>query len=117
MDDATRFSEFAGEPPTRRLPTPPPVIVTDRPSIRLQGEMSPVAVNGRWLGLLACLTIIAITPYVVGKIVYEIRFNELKAGADVATGTLPALKTHLSDFELTSRMVAKRLAPSVVSII
>jgi serine protease Do len=49
-------------------------------------------------------------------VIYQIRFNELKAGADVASDTLAGLKPRLSDFELASRMVAKRLEPSVVSI-
>ena len=70
----------------------------------------------RLLILLVCLAMIATAPFLVGQFVYQIRFNELKAGADVATATLASIKPRLSEFELASRMVAKRLEPSVVSI-
>src|SRR3972149_1550730 len=70
--------------------------------------------------LLVFLVIVAVAPYLVsqlvGQLVYQIRYNEMKAGADVATTTLVSLKARLSDFELASRMIAKRLEPSVVSI-
>jgi serine protease Do len=68
------------------------------------------------LALLVCLTIVAVTPYLVGQIVYQIRFNELKAGADVAGDALAGLKPKLADFTLASRMIANRLGPSVVSV-
>src|SRR6185437_13250708 len=45
------------------------------------------------------------------------KYNELKAGYDVATGTLDHLKSRLNDLELASRLVAKRVEPSVVSIV
>ena len=55
-------------------------------------------------------------PFLVGRFVYETTYNELKAGYDVATGTLGHLKPRLNDLEMASRLVAKRVEPSVVSI-
>lgn len=72
--------------------------------------------TGRWLWLLALLVIIATAPYLVGPFVYQMRFNRLKADYDVASDALSELKPRLSEFELASRLVAKRLEPSVVSI-
>jgi serine protease Do len=66
--------------------------------------------------VLVCLVVVTAAPYVVGQIVYQIRLNQLQAGVDVATKTLTGIKPELRDFELASRMVAKRLEPSVVSI-
>jgi serine protease Do len=70
----------------------------------------------RLLGLLAAVALIAITPSLVGQIAYQVRYNELLAGVDVADQGLKGLKSRLSDFELTSRLISKRLEPSVVSI-
>lgn len=55
-------------------------------------------------------------PFIVGRYVYESTYNELKAGYDVASGTLESLKPRLNDLEMASRLVAKRVEPSVVSI-
>jgi serine protease Do len=77
---------------------------------------TPEKGSGRLFTLLVFLAIAAVAPYLVGQLIYQIRFNELKADVDVATGALAGLKPRLSDFELASRMVAKRVEPSVVSI-
>ncbi len=69
-----------------------------------------------WFVALLLLSIVAVAPYLVGPFVYQVRFNELKADVDVATAALTAINPRLSDFELASRMVAKRVEPSVVSI-
>jgi serine protease Do len=69
-----------------------------------------------WVFVLMILTIVAAAPYLVGPFVYQMRFNELKADVDVATEALSGFKPRLTDFELASRMVAKRVEPSVVSI-
>jgi S1-C subfamily serine protease len=53
----------------------------------------------------------------IGRFIYHATYNELKAGYDVATGALEGLKPRLYDFELASRLVAKRVEPSVVSIV
>jgi S1-C subfamily serine protease len=71
---------------------------------------------GRILALLVLAAGVLAGPYFVGHIIYQIRFNELKAGVDVATGTLSELKPRLNDLELASRLIAQRVEPSVVSI-
>jgi serine protease Do len=70
----------------------------------------------RLLLLFAFLLAILIGPHLVGQFVYHATFNELKAGADVATSALESLKPRLNDLELASRLIAKRVEPSVVSI-
>jgi S1-C subfamily serine protease len=56
-------------------------------------------------------------PVLVGRFIYHATYNELKAGYDVATSVLDQLKPRLNDLELASRLVAKRVEPSVVSIV
>src|SRR5256714_1027180 len=73
--------------------------------------------TGALLLLLAIFILLLIGPFLVGRFVYETKYNELKAGYDAATGTLGHLKARLNDLELASRLVAKRVEPSVVSII
>jgi serine protease Do len=82
------------------------------------GSSSQSAAQGssRWLMVLVFLLMVAAAPYLVGQIVYQVRFNNLKADVDVATGALKSGKPRLTDFELASRMIAKRVEPSVVSI-
>jgi S1-C subfamily serine protease len=67
--------------------------------------------------LLIVLLIVLIGPFLMGRFIYYATYNELKAGYDVATGALEQLKPRLNDLELASRLVAKRVEPSVVSII
>ena len=69
-----------------------------------------------WL-LLIVLLLILMGPILVGRFIYHATYNELKAGYDVATGTLESLKPRLNHLELASRLVAKRVEPSVVSIV
>jgi len=72
---------------------------------------------GAWWLLLTILLVVLVGPFTVGRFIYYATYNQLKAGYDVATGTLESLKPRLNDLELASRMVAKRVEPSVVSII
>ncbi len=67
--------------------------------------------------LLLLLVVILIGPFAVGQFIYHAKYNDLRAGYDVATSTLDSLKPRLNDLELASRLVAKRVEPSVVSII
>jgi serine protease Do len=67
--------------------------------------------------LLVLAILMLIGPLVVGRFIYYTTYNELRAGYDVATSTLASLKPRLNDLELASRLVAKRVEPSVVSII
>jgi serine protease Do len=69
-----------------------------------------------WFLLLA-VVLVAAGPVLIGRFIYHATYNELKAGYDVATGALENLKPRLYDFELASRLVAKRVEPSVVSIV
>ncbi len=68
-----------------------------------------------WFLLLVFILLLA-GPFLVGRFVYETTYNELKAGYDVASGTLAQLKPRLNNLEMASRLVAKRVEPSVVSI-
>jgi serine protease Do len=118
MNDANPYSSSgaseASDSPTMRVET------TSQPAP--QTEQTPRQVERRrqssvlWF-LLAALVLLLVGPYVVGRFIYQATYNELKAGYDVATGTLQNLKPRLYDFELASRLVAKRMEPSVVSII
>jgi serine protease Do len=67
--------------------------------------------------LLLVFTMLLLGPFLVGRFVYQMTYNELQAGYDVATTTLASLKPRLNDLELASRLVAKRVEPSVVSIV
>lgn len=117
MDQPTRI-------PTDVGPADVPLVPGPRDSAERHGASSPLGAggrpaaigSGRLLGLLVCVAIAIAAPYLVGQVIYQIRFNELQAGVDVATDALAGLQSRLSDFELASRMVAKRLEPSVVSI-
>src|SRR2546423_563881 len=95
------------------VPAPPsaqnPAVQRERSTSRRQ--------SGALLLLLTFFVLLLAGPFFVGRFVYETKFNELKAGYDVATGTLDHLKSRLNDLELASRLVAKRVEPSVVSII
>jgi serine protease Do len=95
-----------------------PFSAASAPSAAAPASAPPSAANGssRWFTLLVFLTMVAVAPYLVGQFIYQIRFNELKADVDAASDALAGLKPRLSDFELASRLVAKRLEPSVVSI-
>jgi len=69
-----------------------------------------------WI-LLFLFALVMMGPFLVGRYVYQARFNDLRAGYDVATSTLDSLKPRLNDLELASQLVAKRVEPSVVSIV
>jgi serine protease Do len=78
---------------------------------------APARSSGALWVLLAVFTLLLTGPYLVGRFVYQTTYNELQAGYDVATTTLASLKPRLNDLELASRLVAKRVEPSVVSIV
>ncbi|MEX2307597.1 MAG: trypsin-like peptidase domain-containing protein [Pirellulales bacterium] len=67
--------------------------------------------------LLLLFILVLIGPILLGRFIYHATYNELRAGYDVATSTLESLKPRLNDLELASRLVAKRVEPSVVSIV
>jgi serine protease Do len=69
-----------------------------------------------WTLLIALIVVLA-GPIMLGRFIYHMTYNELKAGYDVATSGLDSLKPRLNDLALASRLVAKRVEPSVVSIV
>jgi serine protease Do len=72
--------------------------------------------TSRLMLVLSFLLVLALGPLAVGRFIYYATYNELKAGYDVATDGLAKLKPQLSGLEMASRLVAKRVEPSVVSI-
>jgi serine protease Do len=118
MDDAFAAPQFGP------LAQPVPPISAPREAIAAAPISPPVrtqrSTSSRQTGALVLLLLFFILlllgPFVVGRFVYETKYNELKAGYDVATGTMGHLKARLNDLELASQLVAKRVEPSVVSI-
>ncbi len=102
MDESTTFTSADAVPVAEPLVSSSP--------------QPPAQITSRWFTVLIFLVMVAAAPYLVGQFVYQVRFNNLKADVDVATGALKSGKSRLTDFELASRMIAKRLEPSVVSI-
>ena len=119
MDDAliAQLTSATPQPAPTITPTPrdlsAPASVTTAPERREPASSRPSATL--WLLLLAFVVLLA-GPFIVGRFVYESKYNELKAGYDIASSTLDTLKPRLNDLELASRLVAKRVEPSVVSI-
>lgn len=68
------------------------------------------------LVMLMLLIVLLIGPHMWSQFRYADTRSRLQAEVDVASETLPELKSNLSDLVLASRMVAKRVSPSVVSI-
>jgi serine protease Do len=95
---------------------PPPSNSADSSRAPLRHSATARPSTTLWVVLLI-FTLILIGPFLVGRFVYHTTYNELRAGYDVATSTLTSLKPRLNDLEMASRLVAKRVEPSVVSII
>ncbi len=112
MDDTSQVPELSAPLPTPAAPEPVAVVP---PIARRPAAAAPMRLSRMALAL-ALLTLALFAPLLVGQFVYQISYNKLKAGYDVATGALGELKPRLNDLELASRMVAKRVEPSVVSI-
>jgi serine protease Do len=118
MDDAFAAPQFGP------LSQPAPQISSPRESVAAPPATVPKATyrspsarqSGALLFLLMFFIMLLLGPFLVRRFVYEAKYAELKAGYDVATGTLGHMKSRLNDLELASRLVAKRVEPSVVSI-
>ncbi len=113
---APQFVSLPQDPPTVAPPRPqavPPMGISITQPIRPASTRH----SGVLFFLLAMFILLLVGPFLVGRFVYETKYNELKAGYDVATGTLQHVKSRLNDLELASRLVAKRVEPSVVSIV
>src|SRR3954468_12793383 len=118
MDDAFAAPQFGplsqpapplsmAREPVAPAPAIVPKVTSRSPSARQSGAL---------LFLLLFFIMLLFGPFLVGRFVYATKYNELKAGYDVATGTLGQVKPRLYDLELASRLVDKRVVPSVVSI-
>lgn len=99
----------------REAPPVTPLPPAALPNSERQSNRSSRQSGALWILLLAFLLLL-VGPFLVGRFVYETKYNELKAGYDIASSTLDQLKPRLNDLELASRLVAKRVEPSVVSI-
>ncbi len=66
--------------------------------------------------VLAVLVVILVGPFLLSRFRYADTRARMQAEVDVATDGLTRVKAELSDFSLASRLVAKRVSPSVVSI-
>src|SRR4051812_4562767 len=122
MDDVFPAQQFGSFPQSvPQIPAQPreqgsPVAPQPTPAIQHERSRSRRQ-SGALILLLTVFILLLTGPFLVGRFVYETKYNELKAGYDVATGTLEHLKSRLNDLELASRLVAKRVEPSVVSIV
>jgi len=112
------MDEPARQPPNRppaedgrAVPLAPVLTASSRPAAAKSRSASHL------LTLLVVLLVVLLGPILVGRFIYHATYNELKAGYDVASGALDQLKPRLNDLELASRLVAKRVEPSVVSIL
>lgn len=122
MDDALYASAHSAPaesvPALAVSPREEPVstsIATSPTSPTRESAASRHQTGALWILLLAFILLL-VGPFLVGRFVYEKTYNELKAGYDVATGTLGSIAPRLNDLEMASRLVAKRVEPSVVSI-
>lgn len=89
-----------------------------KPSLILQ-DPDPYAFANRIRRLtfvLAGLCLLVASPYVLGQFAYHLRYAQMKAEVEVATEGLSEIKPRLQDFVMASRLVAKRVGPSVVSV-
>jgi serine protease Do len=119
MDDASERAATSANPVGTAPQWPATIALpsqVDGPG-RTEVRTIPSAKSGALWLLLLVFTMLLLGPFLVGRFVYQMTYNELQAGYDVATTTLASLKPRLNDLELASRLVAKRVEPSVVSIV
>ncbi|MEM6798971.1 MAG: trypsin-like peptidase domain-containing protein [Planctomycetota bacterium] len=90
----------------------------DKPNLVLK-DPDPYAFANRIRRLtlvFAALCLLVAGPFLVGRFVYQFRYAQLQAEVDVATEGLAEIKPRLQDLMTASRLVAKRIGPSVVSV-
>lgn len=120
MDDGNTISPF-GAPanlPIGAAPQFEPGGAAPKPTPTIQPRRSSSSrQTGALVLLLVIFIVLLIGPFLVGRFVYETKYAELKAGYDVSTDALDHFKARLNDLEMASRLIAKRVQPSVVSII
>ena len=118
MDDINRSSaesQRGSDPVPPAEKASPQALPAARPRHH-DADLSTAIGSRRLFMLLVVLVAVLVGPYVVGQYVYQATYNELLAGVDVATDALAELKPRLNDLEMGSRLIAKRVEPSVVSI-
>jgi serine protease Do len=118
MDDAftvPHLGPLSQSPPPVAVPrevvAAPPIVAPKK-----RQPMTSARQSAALLFLLFFFLLLLLGPFLIGRFVYETKYNELKAGYDVASSALKDHKSRLSDLEMASRLVAKRVEPSVVSI-
>lgn len=123
MDEASHPASEVNGPDGHGTPWSPTAAVRDvqvnrseGPATRVSPEPPARRSSAPWILLFLFATVLT-APYLVGRFIYQMTYNELRAGYDVATSTLDTLKPRLNDLELASRLVGKRVEPSVVSIV
>ena len=79
----------------------PPVITPKQ-----RQQITSARQSGALVFLLFFFLLLLLGPFLIGRFVYETRYNELKAGYDVASSELKDHKARLGDFEMASRLVA-----------
>lgn len=110
--NATPASEPSSEPGTVEQ------AMFDKPNLQLS-DPDPYAFANRIWRLTAVFTFLALLaagPYLAGQFWYMARYNTVKAEHDASSEILKDLRARLQDFSQASRMVAKKVGPSVVNI-
>jgi len=90
----------------------------DKPNLVLK-DPDPYAFANRIRRLtfvLAGLCLLVVSPYLIRQFVYHMRYASLRADVDVATDGLKEISPSLEGFQVASRLVSKRIGPSVVSV-
>lgn len=97
---------------------PAPQQMFDKPNLQLRDPDPYAFANRIWrlIFVFTALVLLASGHYLVGMYLYQARYNTKKAEYDLAREELPSVRARLEDFTLASRMVAKKVGPSVVSI-
>lgn len=90
----------------------------DKPNLQLRDPDPYAFANRIWRLTLVfvVLSAVAAGPYLWGQFQYSGRYNTLMAEHDAADEILGDLRPRLEDFAFASRMVAKKVGPSVVNI-
>ena len=106
------------DPPTVADEVDPRGRTFEKPNLVLK-DPDPYAFANRIRRLtfvLAGLCLLVCSPYLVRQFVYHMRYAQSRADVDVALEGLAEVAPSLEGFQVASRLVAKRIGPSVVSV-
>lgn len=90
----------------------------DKPNLQLS-DPDPYAFANRIRKLIllaSVLACVAIAPFLSRMFAYQIRRGQMQAEVEAATEALGDLAPRLSEFQMASRLVTKKVGPGVVSI-